>query len=131
MTADEEPAVGDDAHDPGAAGGRTVRLDLEYAGAGFEGWQRQPDARTVQGVLEGALARILSERVHVAGAGRTDAGVHALRMTASFGTRSRLPAATILKALDAVLPEDVGVLDARDAEPGFHAQRAARWKWYR
>jgi tRNA pseudouridine38-40 synthase len=65
------------------------------------------------------------------GAGRTDAGVHALRMTASFTTRSALPAAQILRALDAILPEDVGVLDVRDAPPGFHARRDAQWKWYR
>jgi tRNA pseudouridine38-40 synthase len=110
---------------------RTVRIDLEYDGAGFEGWQRQPGARTVQQVVEDALERLLQAKTAVAAAGRTDAGVHAYRMPTSLRTRSTLPAATILRALDAILPEDVGVLAVADAPAGFHARRDARWKWYR
>jgi tRNA pseudouridine38-40 synthase len=114
-------------------GGRTrvIRLDLEYDGAGFEGWQRQAGGRTVQGVVEEALARVLGERTAVVGAGRTDAGVHARRMPASFRTTAAMEARTLLRALDAVLPEDVGVLAVEDAAPTFHALRDARWKWYR
>lgn len=132
-------ALGPEAPGPGDLGARaererprrTVRLDVEYDGAGFSGWQRQAEDRTVQAVIEEALARVLAVPTRLAGAGRTDAGVHALCMTASFDTDRPLPARDLHRALDAVLPEDVGVLDVRDEAPGFHALRDARWKWYR
>lgn len=110
---------------------RVVRLDLAFDGAKFSGWQRQAEDRSVQAVLEDTLSRILSASTAIVGAGRTDAGVHADGMVASFRTASRMPAEEIARALDALLPEDVGVLSARDAPPGFHALRDARWKWYR
>ena len=109
---------------------RTLRVDLEYDGAAFAGWQRQASDRTVQGVLEDALARLLSAPTPVVGAGRTDAGVHALAAVASFRTAASLAPEVVLRALDALLPEDVGVLAVTKA-PGFHALRDARWKWYR
>jgi tRNA pseudouridine38-40 synthase len=74
---------------------------------------------------------VFARRTPVVGAGRTDAGVHARGMVASFRTPSPMPAASLARALDAVLPGDVGVLAVRDAEPGVHALRDARWKWYR
>jgi tRNA pseudouridine38-40 synthase len=110
---------------------RTVRLDLEYDGERFSGWQRQPGERTVQGEVEDALARVLGERVAVVAAGRTDAGVHARAMPTSFRTTRTMSAAVLRRALDAVLPEDVGVLAVTDAPADFHALRDARWKWYR
>jgi len=109
---------------------RTFRVDLEYDGAAFAGWQRQAQDRTVQAVLEVALGRLLGAPTRVVGAGRTDAGVHALAAVASFETPNPRPAATILRALDALLPDDVGVVAVTEA-PGFHALRDARWKWYR
>jgi tRNA pseudouridine38-40 synthase len=110
---------------------RTLRLDLEYDGTDFLGWQRQPAGRTVQGAVEDALSRLFAARTAVVGAGRTDAGVHARRMVASCKTTSTLPAREVARALDALLPEDVGVLAASDAPEAFHARRDARWKWYR
>ena len=65
----------------------TVRLDIEYDGAGFRGWARQPDLRTVQGVLEAALEQVLREPIQLTVAGRTDTGVHALGQVASFDDR--------------------------------------------
>jgi tRNA pseudouridine38-40 synthase len=119
----------------GAAGApaprRTLRLLLEYDGAEFAGWQRQGDRRSVQGVVEQALARLFGVPTAVVGAGRTDAGVHADGMVASLRTASPMPAADVARALSALLPDDVAVLDARDEEPSFHARRDARWKWYR
>jgi tRNA pseudouridine38-40 synthase len=109
---------------------RTLRVDLEYDGGAFAGWQRQATNRTVQGVLEDALARLLGGPTPVIGAGRTDAGVHALAAVASFRTPSALRPDVVRRALDALLPEDVGVLAVSEA-PGFHALRDARWKWYR
>jgi tRNA pseudouridine38-40 synthase len=108
-----------------------MHLTLEYDGAGFEGWQRQGSARTVQGVVEEALARVLGSAHAVVGAGRTDAGAHARAMAASFRTSSALPTPELERALDAVLPPDVGVRSLREAPEGFHARRDARWKWYR
>ncbi|MHC5009841.1 MAG: tRNA pseudouridine(38-40) synthase TruA [Planctomycetota bacterium] len=110
---------------------RTVRLDLEFDGTAFLGWQRQAVGRTVQGEVEAALARILGAPHAVVGAGRTDAGAHARHMVASFRTAQPIAPARLARALDAVLPEDVGVLSVREASPAFHARRDARWKWYR
>lgn len=120
---------------PGATGAdgaapRGFRLDLEYDGAAFLGWQRQADGRTVQGVVEEALARVLGAPTAVVGAGRTDAGVHARAAVASFVTAAPRDAPTLARALDALLPDDVGVRGVAEA-PGFHALRDARWKWYR
>ncbi len=110
---------------------RTFRLVLEFDGAGFSGWQRQPEDRTVQAVVEEALARILGAPVAVVGSGRTDAGVHARGLLASFSAATGLRVAALERALDAVLPEDVGVVSLQEEAPGFHARIHARWKWYR
>lgn len=109
------------------------RITLAYDGTDFEGWQRQArGARTVQGALESALARLAGgERVQVAGAGRTDAGVHALGQVASFALEREMEPAALLRALNALLPEDVRVLEAALAPAGFHARRSAVSKLYR
>lgn len=110
---------------------RTLKLVLAYDGTEFAGWQRQPGRRTVQGVLAEALRRLTGEEIEPTGSGRTDAGVHALGQVASFQTRSELAAATIERALNALLPGDLRVLSACDAPPAFHAVRDARRKRYR
>jgi tRNA pseudouridine38-40 synthase len=110
---------------------RHLRIELEYDGTDFAGWQRQAGHRTVQEEVEKALARVLGSRHPVVGSGRTDAGVHARGLVASTRTRREIPAPELGRALDALLPEDVGVVSLRDARPGFHAIRDARWKWYR
>lgn len=109
---------------------RICALLLAYAGTAYHGWQRQPNAPTVQGLLAAALADLLGEPVRVVGAGRTDAGVHALGQVASFATRSQLPAPAILAALNARLPRDIRVLAARDVSSPFNARRSARSKRY-
>lgn len=126
-----EPPVASDAGPPAGPAPRALRLDLEFDGADFSGWQRQAGPRSVQGEVERALAEITGAPVAVVGAGRTDAGVHARGMLASATIVSALPAADIERALDALLPEDIGVLGVRDAPGGFHALRDASWKWYR
>jgi tRNA pseudouridine38-40 synthase len=109
------------------------RLTLAYDGTDFAGWQRQGPGRgrTVQGVLEDALARLAGAPVAVAGAGRTDAGVHALGQVASFSLPRERSPEEIRDALNALLPRDVRVLAAGAAPPGFHARRSARSKVYR
>jgi len=115
----------------GEAPPRTLRLDLSFDGTDFLGWQRQAAGRTVQGVVEEALERILGAPHRVVGAGRTDTGAHARAMVASCRTAHGMPARDLARALDAVLPPDVGVLAVSDAPAGFHALRDAAWKWYR
>jgi tRNA pseudouridine38-40 synthase len=110
----------------------TYRITLAYDGTGFLGWQRQRVGRTIQGELETALARLAGgAEVKVAGAGRTDAGVHALGQVASF-TLEREPApAELQRALNGLLPADVRVLDAQRVAETFHARRDACAKLYR
>jgi tRNA pseudouridine38-40 synthase len=108
------------------------KLTLEYDGAGFAGWQRQPAGqRTVQRVLEDALARLAGAPVRATGAGRTDAGVHAEGQVASAVLDTRLAPDALARALNGCLPSDVAVLRAEAAAEGFHARRDARGKVYR
>ena len=109
---------------------RNLRITVAYVGTRFSGWQVQPGRATVQGVLEERLSRLLKEKVRLAGAGRTDAGVHARGQVANFMTASRIPPEGLLRGLNARLPDDVGVLEAREAPPGFHARADARGKEY-
>ena len=109
----------------------TYRLDLAYEGTGFRGWARQPGLRTVEGVLEEALATVLREPVRMRVAGRTDAGVHASAQVASFVTaRADLRPERLRLALNALLPADVAVHAVTPAAHGFDA-RAARSRTYR
>jgi len=101
---------------------RNLKLTLEYDGTDFSGWQVQPDVRTVQGVLEAALADLTGEAARVTGAGRTDAGVHALGQVASVATSLGLPAERIGFALNARLPRDVRVVKVVDVPGSFHAR---------
>ena len=108
------------------------RVTLAYDGGDFNGWQRQRDARTVQGVLEEALGRLAGgQRVGVAGAGRTDSGVHAAGQVASFELARPLEPRALVEALNGLLPEDVRVIDAAAVGSAFHARRSARSKLYR
>ena len=110
---------------------RTFKVTLSYDGTDFSGFQRQANARSVQAELEAALAAIEGKHVTVAGAGRTDAGVHALGQVASFKLSSAIAEHDLLRALNAKLPEDVRVLSAEVAAPGFNARFSARSKVYR
>lgn len=112
-------------------GARTVKLTLAYDGTDFAGWQAQVNARTVQQTLEVALQQLTGEQVRATASGRTDSGVHALGQVASFETSSTMPAEVFRKALNALLPEDLVVVAAESAPPGFNALRNARRKRYR
>jgi tRNA pseudouridine38-40 synthase len=109
--------------------GWRYRLDLEYDGAGFAGWQVQPDRRTVQGILTGALGR-LGIRARPTGAGRTDAGVHALANVAHVDLDREWDAQDLERALGALCPEDVRVLAVARVDPEFHARFDAESRTY-
>ena len=110
---------------------RILKLTVAYDGTRFVGWQRQADGESIQGLLEEALARFEGAPVTVHGAGRTDAGVHALGQVASVSVTFTHPTETIVRALNAQLPEDIRVLEVVDAAPNFHARFSARSKSYR
>ena len=103
---------------------------LQYDGTDYVGWQRQPNGASIQGVLEDALAPIEGGPVTVHGAGRTDAGVHALGQVASATVVNTLDERTLARALNAVLPLDVRVLSIEEGEPDFHARFRAVAKTY-
>jgi tRNA pseudouridine38-40 synthase len=110
---------------------KNYKLVLGYDGTDFRGWQRQSEDRTVQGVLEEAVFSVTRKRIVVHGAGRTDAGVHALGQVAGFRGAFKLSDAVLLRALNAVLPEDVRIVSLEQAPPDFHARRSALSKLYR
>ena len=108
------------------------RATVEYDGTDFFGFQVQSGVRTVQGELEAALARLSDgERRPVDGAGRTDAGVHALGQVIAFTYTGRLTADELGRALDALLPSDVAIRDVRRTTRAFHPRHAARYRDYR
>ena len=110
---------------------KNYRLVVGYDGTNFRGWQRQPASRTVQEALEEALRKITGKKTVVHGAGRTDAGVHALGQGASFRGAFKLSDEVLLRALNAVLPQDVRIFTLAEAPADFHARRSARSKLYR
>jgi len=109
---------------------RRIKIVVEYNGSGYHGWQIQQNAHTVQAEIENAIFAITGEKVRVAGAGRTDAGVHAYGQTAHFDTKAAIPAEKFQYALNAVLPKDIAVISSEAAEPGFHARYSATGKTY-
>ena len=109
---------------------RNIKITVEYDGADYKGWQKQPRARTVQGEIENALFRITGEKPVVYGSGRTDAGVHALGQAANFFIWARLVTDKLRKALNAELPDDVTVKSAEEVPADFHARKSVRKKTY-
>lgn len=109
---------------------RTVQLVLQYDGAGFAGWQRQPRERTVQAVLEDVLARLCGRRVVATGAGRTDAGVHARGQVVGVRVAPRWTPRELRRALNALLPPDIWVAAAHEMRPDFHARYSATSRRY-
>lgn len=109
------------------------RMDLAYDGKRYKGWQRLGEdlkAETIQGKLETALSRILVEEIEIEGAGRTDAGVHALGQVATFSAEKVFDVKEVLKDLNFYLPEDMAVLKLEAVHPSFHARYSAVSKTY-
>jgi tRNA pseudouridine38-40 synthase len=110
---------------------RNLKLTLAYDGTDFSGWQVQPNANTIQGMLASAIGRVTGENVLPQGSGRTDAGVHALAQVATFTTTAPVPVQNFVKALNDVLPAAIRVLEASEVPGEFHARKSARAKTYR
>jgi tRNA pseudouridine38-40 synthase len=117
-----------------STGSRTVKLVLAYDGTNYCGWQRQKRGQqTIQGMIEEKISTMTGGgRVVLHGAGRTDAGVHALAMVAHFRTISTIPCRGLVGGLNSLLPEDIRVLAAADETSDFHARHSAVAKiyWY-
>jgi tRNA pseudouridine38-40 synthase len=109
---------------------RTMQLVVQYDGAGFSGWQRQPAQRTVQGVIEEALERLCGAPVSALGSGRTDAGVHALAQVAHLDAHTSLPAEILRRRINDLLPSDINVLRAEPVRHRFHARHHAVGRSY-
>jgi len=110
---------------------RNLKLTIEYDGTGFSGWQRQRRRPSIQAELERAIRAVTGETVALIGAGRTDAGVHALGQVANFATRSRIAAGRLPGALNAHLPDTIRVLEAEEVPAVFHARYSATGRTYR
>ena len=107
------------------------KLIIEYDGTGYSGWQRQSSTPTVQAEIEKALATLTRSAVTVHGAGRTDAGVHALGQVAHFRCDTRLSPHQLLKGLNGLLPPDIAILECLRVPEDFHARFSAKSKTYR
>lgn len=109
---------------------RRIKLTVEYNGTRYGGFQRQKNAPTIQGELERALYALTGEEIAVVGAGRTDAGVHALGQVVHFDTDSLLPIERFPRALNAHLPPDIAVRRGEEVPLSFHARKSAKGKRY-
>ena len=107
-----------------------IRLTVEYDGAAYSGSQSQPDGSGVQDAIEAALRRLTSQAIRVAIAGRTDRGVHAVGQVVAFDYGGRLSSSDFERGLNALLPADISVREARECEPGFDPRRAATSRTY-
>jgi len=110
---------------------RYLKLTIAYDGTDFHGWQIQSGKPTIQGEIVTVLRRLTQENIAIHGAGRTDAGVHALGQVASFRTQTALSAAELQRALNALLPPAIRIVRVDETGPDFNARWSARAKVYR
>ncbi len=110
---------------------RNIKITIEYDGTNFVGWQYQTNGRSVQEVIEKAVASLLQEEVRITGGGRTDAGVHAKGQVANFFIKSRMEVGEILRGINSLLPFEVVVHSMEEVSPDFHARYSAIERSYR
>jgi len=108
-----------------------IALGVEYDGSSFNGWQSQPQQRTIQGVLEKAISRVADQSITVNAAGRTDAGVHALNQVVHFDTNAQRATRSWMLGINTNLPNDVAVNWAQPVTDDFHARFSAEQRQYR
>ncbi|NLK41550.1 MAG: tRNA pseudouridine(38-40) synthase TruA [Planctomycetes bacterium] len=110
---------------------RRIKLELQYDGTAYHGWQKQPTLPTIQGMLEAAMAKLCGTAVEVVGSSRTDAGVHALGQVAHVDLDCPVPTKNIARALNNLLPNDIAVVTAQDVPADFDAISNTQSKAYR
>jgi tRNA pseudouridine38-40 synthase len=110
---------------------RNIKLTIEYEGTNYSGWQFQTNGTSIQELIQKALLKITGEKLNLKGASRTDAGVHALGQVANFKTESTVPMAAFKEGLNSILPEDIIIKDACEADPDFDPIKSAIKKSYR
>jgi tRNA pseudouridine38-40 synthase len=110
---------------------RNIKITLEYCGANYRGWARQPGHLTIESVLLGSLEKILKEKPNLIVSGRTDAGVNAKGQVFNFLTKQKIPTDGIMRALNTLLPNDIHVLKAVETDLEFHSRFSAKKKDYR
>ncbi len=110
---------------------RNIKLTIEYDGTHYHGWQIQPNATTIQEVIQNALTKITQAKTQIFGAGRTDTGVHAAGQVANFLTHAQMSPIAFQKALNALLPIDIAIIHAEETSPDFHARFSATSRTYR
>jgi tRNA pseudouridine38-40 synthase len=108
-----------------------IKLVIEYDGTNYAGWQQQKKEETVQETLKIAIEKVVNEKITLHGAGRTDAGVHALGQVANFKTKSTIPTYKLVQAINFYLPNDIVVKSARKVTEKFHSQYSSKSKIYR
>ncbi len=108
-----------------------VALVIQYLGTHYHGWQRQPQAQSIQAAIEDAIASVVGNKVTIHGAGRTDAGVHAAAQVAHFEYRGPIPASKWAKILNARLPDDILIRSSATVPHDWHACFSALWRRYR
>lgn len=109
---------------------RNIKLEIEYDGTNFYGWQIQPKLRTVQGEIQEKLKTILGQKVNLIGAGRTDVGVHALGQVANFKTTSELDKNSIVNGLNGLLPGDIVIKEIEEVDLNFNSRYSAKSRIY-
>jgi tRNA pseudouridine38-40 synthase len=109
---------------------RRIKVTVQYDGSVYHGWQIQPSGMTIQGMLQDCVCQVTGEQARVVGAGRTDAGVHAVEQIAAFDVHSSMNISVLKRALNALLPPDVRVMDIEEVTKDFHPRHSARGKRY-
>lgn len=109
---------------------KRIYLKIAYDGTNYKGWQKQPNAITIEGILNNKLSKILGEKIEIIGASRTDSGVHALCNVAVFDTETTIPASRISRALNRRLPRDIVIQESKEVSPYFHPRDCKSIKTY-
>lgn len=109
---------------------RNIKLTIEYDGTNYSGWQRQPNAVTIQQTIENAIFNITRKNSELIGCSRTDAGVHAKKYIANFHTESLISAEKFVNALNSQLPQDISILNSIEVSPDFHSRYSSKGKMY-
>lgn len=109
---------------------RNIKLNIEYDGTNYGGWQKQKNNRTIQQCIEEAIKLLTGEEVELIGSSRTDAGVHAKGMVANFITNSQIPADKFREAINTKLPDDIGIIKSEEVDKNFHSRYDSKGKTY-